>query len=68
MEAANAIVLERERVYLKKLYDSEQYISTVISNMISSDLGFKFPVDFETEPLAPLASDPDQVNLYSSFY
>lgn len=54
---------EDDRVYLRALYDAETGIARVLSNMLDRPLPFTFFVNFDSEPLSVLASDPDQVHI-----
>ena len=61
MKSVDTIVEEDERVYLKRLYDSEVNICKTVADMIDDPDPFTFDTNFECEPLKTLASDKDQV-------
>ena len=56
-----SIVEEDSRIYLKTLYDAEENIATILSDMLCGGHHQTFPVDFTCSPLDVLSSDSDQV-------
>lgn len=67
MKSNETIIEEDERVYLKRLHESELNICKIVSDMLETPEPFTFETDFECEPLKTLAGDPDQVKIHPYF-
>lgn len=66
--SALAVVIENERVYLKRLFDAETQIASILSRMIKSVNPFTFPIDFTHDTLSIISTDADQVGLSNPGY